>query len=88
MQLLREHKIEKLPIVDGRGRLTGLITVKDYVKSEQYPHATKDADGRLRVAAAIGIFEDAWKRAMASSTRGSTCSSSTWPTATPARCWR
>ncbi|MEW1957180.1 IMP dehydrogenase [Kineococcus sp. NPDC059986] len=64
MQLLRQHKIEKLPIVDARGRLTGLITVKDYVKSEQYPHATKDADGRLRVAAAIGIFEDAWKRAM------------------------
>ncbi|MEZ0492666.1 IMP dehydrogenase [Kineococcus sp. TBRC 1896] len=64
MQLLRQHKIEKLPIVDGRGRLTGLITVKDYVKSEQYPLATKDADGRLRVAAAVGIFEDAWKRAM------------------------
>jgi IMP dehydrogenase len=64
MQLLRTHKVEKLPIVDGRGRLTGLITVKDYVKSEQYPLATKDADGRLRVAAAIGIFEDAWKRAM------------------------
>ena len=63
-QLLRKHKIEKLPIVDGRDRLTGLITVKDYVKSEQYPLATKDEDGRLRVAAAIGIFEDAWKRAM------------------------
>ncbi len=65
MQLLRRHKIEKLPIVDERDRLTGLITVKDYTKSEQYPLATKDADGRLRVAAAIGIFEDAWKRAMA-----------------------
>ncbi|WP_432542742.1 IMP dehydrogenase [Kineococcus sp. SYSU DK002] len=64
MQLLRQHKIEKLPIVDGGGRLTGLITVKDYVKSEKYPLATKDEDGRLRVAAAIGIFEDAWKRAM------------------------
>jgi IMP dehydrogenase len=64
MQLLRQHKIEKLPIVDAKNRLTGLITVKDYVKSEQYPLATKDADGRLRVAAAIGIFEDAWKRAM------------------------
>jgi IMP dehydrogenase len=64
MQLLRQHKIEKLPIVDSKNRLTGLITVKDYVKSEQYPLATKDDDGRLRVAAAIGIFEDAWKRAM------------------------
>ncbi len=64
VQLLRQHKIEKLPIVDAAGRLTGLITVKDYVKSEQYPLATKDDNGRLRVAAAIGIFEDAWKRAM------------------------
>ncbi|NYD21989.1 IMP dehydrogenase [Kineococcus aurantiacus] len=64
VQLLRKHKIEKLPIVDDRNRLTGLITVKDYEKSEKYPLATKDADGRLRVAAAIGIFEDAWKRAM------------------------
>ncbi len=63
-QLLRQHKIEKLPIVDERDRLTGLITVKDYVKNEQYPLATKDEDGRLRVAAAIGIFEDAWKRGM------------------------
>ncbi|GAA4973515.1 IMP dehydrogenase [Kineococcus glutinatus] len=64
MALLRRHKVEKLPIVDADGRLTGLITVKDFTKREQYPHATKDADGRLRVAAAIGIFEDAWKRAM------------------------
>ena len=64
MQLLRQHKIEKLPIVDEHDRLTGLITVKDYVKSEKYPLATKDEDGRLRVAAAIGIFEDAWKRGM------------------------
>ncbi|MCI2238761.1 IMP dehydrogenase [Paenibacillus sp. TRM 82003] len=63
-QLLRKHKIEKLPIVDERNRLTGLITVKDYVKNEQYPLATKDDSGRLRVAAAIGIFEDAWKRGM------------------------
>ncbi|MFB9377325.1 IMP dehydrogenase [Kineococcus gynurae] len=64
MQLLRRHKVEKLPIVDDAGRLTGLITVKDYTKREQYPLATKDEDGRLRVAAAIGIFEDAWKRGM------------------------
>jgi IMP dehydrogenase len=64
MALLRRHKIEKLPLVDDGGRLRGLITVKDFTKSEQYPHATKDDAGRLRVAAAIGIFEDAWKRAM------------------------
>ena len=61
--LLRRHKIEKLPIVDGDGRLTGLITVKDFVKTEQHPNATKDSDGRLRVAAAIGTGEDAWQRA-------------------------
>jgi IMP dehydrogenase len=61
--LLAKHKIEKLPLVDQQGRLRGLITVKDFVKTEQYPHATKDAEGRLRVAAAIGFFGDAWDRA-------------------------
>jgi IMP dehydrogenase len=54
--LLRKHKLEKLPLVDDAGRLSGLITVKDFVKSEQYPHATKDAEGRLMVGAAIGYF--------------------------------
>ena len=49
--------------MDGDGRLTGLITVKDFVKTEQHPNATKDSDGRLRVAAAIGTGEDAWQRA-------------------------
>ena len=58
--LLRRHKIEKLPIVDGHGRLTGLITVKDFVKTEQYPLATKDSDGRLLVGAAVGVGDDAW----------------------------
>jgi IMP dehydrogenase len=61
--LLRQHKRERLPIVDGDGRLAGLITVKDFVKSEQFPNASKDADGRLLVAAAIGYFDDAWQRA-------------------------
>ncbi len=65
MKLLREHKIEKLPLVDEHGRLKGLITVKDYTKSEKYPLATKDPAGRLRVGAAIGFFDDGWKRAMA-----------------------
>jgi IMP dehydrogenase len=61
--LLAKHKIEKLPLVDEAGRLAGLITVKDFVKTEQYPRATKDGDGRLRVAAAVGFFGDAWQRA-------------------------
>lgn len=63
--LLAKHKIEKLPIVDANGKLTGLITTKDFDKSEQYPHATKDDAGRLRVGAAIGFFGDAWERAEA-----------------------
>jgi IMP dehydrogenase len=63
--LLAKHKLEKLPLVDDEGRLTGLITVKDFVKSEQYPLSTKDTDGRLVVAAAIGYFGDAWQRVQA-----------------------
>ena len=63
--LLAKHKIEKLPLIDASGRLRGLITVKDFDKSEQYPFATKDSEGRLRVAAAIGFFGDAWDRAVA-----------------------
>ena len=63
--LLAKHKVEKLPLVDDTGVLRGLITVKDFVKSEQYPHATKDPEGRLRVGAAIGFFGDAWDRATA-----------------------
>ena len=61
--IFAEHKIEKLPLIDDAGRLTGLITVKDFDKTEQYPHATKDEEGRLRVGAAIGFFGDAWERA-------------------------
>ncbi|HZJ07487.1 MAG TPA: IMP dehydrogenase [Nocardioidaceae bacterium] len=63
--LLRKHKLEKLPLVDDAGHLTGLITVKDFVKSERHPNATKDASGRLLVGAAIGYFGDAWERATA-----------------------
>src|SRR3712207_2944137 len=62
-QILRKHKRERLPLVDEHGHLAGLITVKDFVKSEQFPHASKDASGRLLVAAAIGYFGDAWERA-------------------------
>ena len=63
LALLRQHKIEKLPLVDDAGRLRGLITVKDFVKRDQFPDATKDVDGRLLVGAALGVGEDAYKRA-------------------------
>jgi IMP dehydrogenase len=62
--LLRRHKVEKLPIIDGAGKLRGLITVKDFVKTEQFPNATKDPDGRLICGAAVGVGDDAHKRAM------------------------
>ncbi|MBO9578525.1 MAG: IMP dehydrogenase [Microbacteriaceae bacterium] len=65
MALLAQHRVEKLPLVTADGKLGGLITVKDFEKSEKYPNATKDAEGRLRVAAAIGFFGDAWDRAQA-----------------------
>ncbi len=61
--ILRQHKRERLPLVDDRGRLAGLITVKDFVKSEQFPNASKDGHGRLLVGAAVGYFGDAWERA-------------------------
>jgi IMP dehydrogenase len=62
-EILHRHKIEKLPIVDEDGRLTGLITVKDIQKRADYPSATKDRQGRLRVAAAVGVGPDALERA-------------------------
>ncbi|MFL0459267.1 IMP dehydrogenase [Kytococcus sedentarius] len=62
---LAEHKIEKLPLVDDQGVLKGLFTVKDFTKTEQYPLATKDDAGRLRVGAAVGFWGDSWERAMA-----------------------
>lgn len=63
--LLRRHKIEKLPLVDSDNRVRGLITVKDFLKSEAYPDATKDAAGRLVVGAAVGVGQDSYDRAMA-----------------------
>ena len=62
--LLSNDKIERLPLVDDAGKLAGLITLKDFVKTEQYPNATKDEDGRLRAGAAIGFFGDGYERAM------------------------
>ncbi len=64
MALLRRHKVEKLPLVDDQGRLTGLFTLKDFVKREAFPLATKDERGRLRVGAAVGVGADAYQRAM------------------------
>ncbi len=61
---LRSHKIEKLPLVDADGRLRGLITVKDFAKTEQYPHSAKDSSGRLLVAAAVSVGDAAFDRAM------------------------
>ncbi len=61
--LLRQHKRERLPLIHADGTLAGLITVKDFVKSEQFPMASNDEHGRLLVAAAIGYFGDAWERA-------------------------
>ncbi|WP_309067208.1 IMP dehydrogenase [Microbacterium sp.] len=68
--LFAKHRVEKLPLVDDEGKLTGLITIKDFDKSEKYPNATKDALGRLRVGAAIGFFGDAWERAEALRDKG------------------
>jgi IMP dehydrogenase len=65
LELLRINKIEKLPLVDSSGKLTGLITVKDYVKSDRYPLATKDSAGRLMVGAAVGVGDDSYTRALA-----------------------
>jgi IMP dehydrogenase len=64
LALLQANKVEKLPIIDGAGLLRGLITVKDFAKSQEYPLATKDAEGRLTVGAAVGVGEDGFKRAM------------------------
>ena len=64
-ELLRRHKVEKLPLVDESGRLKGLITLKDIVKRRQYPNAVKDAQGRLLVGAAVGASKDLPERAQA-----------------------
>jgi IMP dehydrogenase len=63
--ILHRYKVEKLPVVDEHGMLKGLITVKDIQKKVQFPHAAKDAQGRLRVGAALGVGPDALTRAEA-----------------------
>jgi IMP dehydrogenase len=64
-RLLHRHKIEKLPIVDKKGLLRGLFTLKDVMKRDKYPNACKDSQGRLRVAAALGVAGDFLERAEA-----------------------
>ena len=63
--ILQKHKIEKLPMVDEAGRLTGLITIKDIEKVVEFPNAAKDEHGRLLVAAAVGVTSDTYERATA-----------------------
>ena len=62
-EILRQHRVEKLPILDKAGRLAGLITAKDIKKRRMYPSATKDSKGRLRVAAALGVTGNYLERA-------------------------
>jgi IMP dehydrogenase len=69
-RLLHRHRIEKLPIVDESGRIKGLITVKDIQKRVEFPQATKDTQGRLRVGAAVGVGPDAIERAQALAAAG------------------
>ena len=64
-KILQKHKIEKLPIVDNEGRLSGLITIKDIEKVIEFPNAAKDEHGRLLVAAAVGVTSDTFERANA-----------------------
>lgn len=64
-KILSQFKIEKLPIVDSAGMLSGLITIKDIEKTRQYPNSTKDKSGRLRVGAAVGVTPDTLQRAEA-----------------------
>lgn len=64
-KVLQDHKVEKLPVVDAAGKIVGLITFKDIIKEKLHPNACKDSNGRLRVAAGIGITDDALDRVTA-----------------------
>lgn len=72
-RLLHAHRIEKLPLVDEAGRVTGLVTLKDIMKITQYPKATKDERGRLAVGAAVGVREKEMRRVEALLEAGSDC---------------
>ncbi len=68
--ILQEHKIEKLPVIDDQGRLVGLITFRDIIKVKEHPNSCKDQFGRLRVAAAVGVTDDTLERVNALVTAG------------------
>lgn len=72
-QLLHQHRVEKLPIVDGNGRVSGLVTLKDIMKITQFPKATKDAKGRLSVGAAVGVRDREMRRVEAVLEAGADC---------------
>ena len=64
-KVLQEHKVEKLPVVNANGKIVGLITYKDITKEKEHPYSCKDSKGRLRVAAGVGITDDALERVRA-----------------------
>lgn len=64
-KVLQEHKVEKLPVVNANGKIVGLITYKDITKEKEHPYSCKDSKGRLRVAAGVGITDDALERVQA-----------------------
>jgi IMP dehydrogenase len=72
-RLLHEFRVEKLPLVDAKGRVAGLITLKDIMKITQYPKATKDAKGRLAVGAAVGVRDMEMRRVEAALDAGADC---------------
>ena len=72
-KLLHDHRIEKLPLVDKDGRVTGLVTLKDIMKITQYPKATKDSRGRLIVGAAVGVRDKEMRRVEAALAAGADC---------------
>lgn len=72
-RLLHEHRVEKLPLVDGAGKVAGLVTLKDIMKITQYPKATKDSKGRLSVGAAVGVRDKEMRRVEAVLEAGADC---------------
>ena len=72
-RLLHEHRVEKLPLVDGDGNVVGLVTLKDIMKITQFPKATKDAKGRLAVGAAVGVRDKEMRRVEAVLDAGADC---------------
>jgi IMP dehydrogenase len=72
-KLLHEHRVEKLPLVDNEGRVEGLVTLKDIMKTTQFPKATKDSKGRLSVGAAVGVRDKEMRRVEAVLGAGADC---------------